>query len=97
MLEAAQGGDLHAQYQAGQIYEHGCAQYPHRADRAVTWYARAGEAGHRLAAERLARAYRDGELELPEDPERTAHWTALAERNAAPVASLDSDEAGTRH
>lgn len=97
VLEAAQGGDWHAQYQAGQIYEYGCAQYPHRDDRAVTWYARAGEAGHCLAAERLARAYRHGELGLPEDHERTAHWAALAERNAVPIASLDSGEVGTRH
>ncbi|MDR5868526.1 tetratricopeptide repeat protein [Halomonas koreensis] len=97
VLEAAQGGDRHAQYQAGQIYEHGCAQYPSRDDRAVTWYARAGEAGHPLAAARLARAYRDGDLGLPEDPERTEHWQALADRNAGLAESLDTSEVGTRH
>lgn len=97
VLEAAQGGDTRAQYQAGQIYEFGCAQYPQRDDHAVTWYARAGEAGHPLAAERLARAYREGELSLPVDPERTAHWQRLADRHAALAESLDMSEAGTRH
>ncbi|XKE45095.1 sel1 repeat family protein [Halomonas organivorans] len=97
VLEAAQGGDLRAQYQAAQIYEHGCALYPRRDDRAVTWYARAGEAGHPLAAERLARAYRQGELGLEQDPERAEHWQALAERQAGLAESLDMSEAGTRH
>lgn len=82
VLEAAQAGDTKAQYQAGQIHEHGCAQYPRRDDHAVTWYARAGEAGHPLAATRLARAYRHGELALPVDAEKAGHWQALADRLA---------------
>lgn len=80
VLQAAHSGDTHAQYQAARIYEHGCAQYPSRDDRAVTWYARAGEAGHSLAAERLARAYHDGELGLSVDSQRAAQWQALADR-----------------
>ncbi|MBB3232995.1 tetratricopeptide repeat protein [Halomonas stenophila] len=97
VLEAAQGGDTRAQYQAGQIYEYGCALYPRRDDHAVTWYARAGEAGHALAAARLARAYRDGELGLPVDVERQAHWQTLADRFIGLDESLDTSEAGTRH
>ncbi|GHB07304.1 tetratricopeptide repeat protein [Modicisalibacter luteus] len=80
VLQAAQSGDAEAQYQAALIYEHGCAQYPRRHDHAVTWYARAGEAGHRLAAKRLAQAYQLGELDLIVDTHRAAHWQALAEQ-----------------
>lgn len=82
VLQAAQSGDTHAQYQAALIYEHGCAQYPRRNDHAVTWYARAGEAGHPLAAQRLAQAYRGGELGLDVDSQRAAKWQALADQQA---------------
>ncbi|GAB2803533.1 hypothetical protein GCM10027040_34830 [Halomonas shantousis] len=82
VLQAAQAGDLHAQYQMGRIYEHGCAQYTRRDDHAVTWYARAGESGHALAAERLAQAYRLGQLGLPVEAQRAGEWQALAERHA---------------
>ncbi|MCG6658247.1 sel1 repeat family protein [Halomonas campisalis] len=98
VLEAAQAGDLKAQYQAGRIHEHGCVQYPRREDRAVTWYARAGEAGHPLAAGRLAKAYANGELGLPVDAAHAAHWQALADRHARlEGAELDSQGAQTRH
>ncbi|MCG7601731.1 sel1 repeat family protein [Halomonas sp. McH1-25] len=80
VLQAAQSGDPEAQYQAALIYEHGCAQYPQRTDNAVTWYARAGEAGHRLAARRLAQAYWQGELDLMVDTQRAAHWQAIADQ-----------------
>lgn len=97
VLEAAQAGDSRAQYQAGQIYEHGCALYPSRDDHAVTWYARAGEAGHPLAAQRLARAYREGQLDLAVNAERAAHWQGLADEAAGLGGTLDSVEAETRH
>lgn len=79
IVEAAHNGDVNAQYQTGCIYEHGCAQYPKRDDHAVTWYARAGEAGHPLAADRLARAYRSGSLGLSVDAQRAKHWQTLAD------------------
>ncbi len=82
VLEAAQAGDVKSQYQAAQIHEHGCVQYPRREDYAVTWYARAAESGHYLAAERLARAYRLGELGLAVDGERAAYWQCLADRQS---------------
>ena len=97
VLEAAQAGDVRAQYQAGQIYEHGCALYPRRDDHAVTWYARAGEDGHPLAAARLARAYREGQLGLPLDDERATHWQQLADQAIDLGDVLDSGEAETRH
>lgn len=80
VLEAAQAGDVKSQYQAAQIYEHGCAQYPRREDYAVTWYARAAQSGHFLAAERLARAYQQGELGLTVDSERSAYWQEIADQ-----------------
>ncbi|SEL39747.1 tetratricopeptide repeat protein [Halomonas daqiaonensis] len=95
VFEAAHAGDAKAQYQAGQIREHGCAQYPRRDEYAVTWYARAGEAGHPLAATRLARAYRNGDLGLPVDTEKAAHWQALADRLAGLAGSLDSGLTGS--
>jgi TPR repeat protein len=55
-------------------------QYPRREDYAVTWYARAAQAGHFLAAERLARAYRLGELGLTVDDERAAYWQRQADQ-----------------
>ena len=98
VLEAAQAGNLKAQYQAARIHENGCLQYPRREDKAVTWYARAGEAGHSLAAARLARAYRYGELGLTADAVHAAHWQALADRYAGlEGAELDIDGAQTRH
>ena len=58
-------------------------QYPRREDYAVTWYARAAQAGHYLAAERLARAYRLGELGLAVDTEQADYWQRVAERQPA--------------
>lgn len=80
VLQAAHNGDSRAQYQAACIYENGCAQYPRRDDHAVTWYARAGEAGHVLAAKRLAQAYRHGELGLAVDPQSASYWERLADQ-----------------
>ncbi|MBD3895500.1 sel1 repeat family protein [Halomonas sp. ML-15] len=93
VLQAAHSGDERAQYQAGAIYEHGCAQYPRRDDHAVTWYARAGEAGHALAASRLADAYRHGQLGLAVDCQRAEYWQRLADQHAG----LEMQEAATRH
>ncbi|WP_110685534.1 tetratricopeptide repeat protein [Salinicola aestuarinus] len=78
VLQAAREGDLNAQYQAGRIYELGCTQYQPNLHHAVTWYARAGDNGHSLAADRLATAYQFGELGLPCDPSRAEEWSELA-------------------
>lgn len=96
VLQAARAGDVRAQYQAAHIYEHGCAQYPRRDDHAVTWYARAGEAGHALAAERLACAYHEGQLGLSVDPQRAAQWQALADRRLE-LAAPDGSSAQQTH
>ena len=82
VLEAAQAGDIESQFQAARIHEHGCVQYPRRVDYAVTWYARAAQSGHLQAAERLAHAYRSGELGLTVDRAQSAYWQHLAECQA---------------
>nr|WP_300311375.1 sel1 repeat family protein [Halomonas sp.] len=100
VLQAAHGGDTDAQYQAGQIHEFGCALYPPRHDHAVTWYARAGEAGNALAASRLERAYRLGELSLNVDQGKAAYWAGLAQARKEAVQQsdqLDKMEAEKRH
>lgn len=97
VLEAAHQGDVRAQYQAGCIYERGCAQYPRRDDHAVTWFARAGEAGHPLASARLADAYRRGALGLAVDAERAEQWQALADRPLQASPAGGSAVEPTRH
>ncbi|SNY98628.1 tetratricopeptide repeat protein [Halomonas sp. hl-4] len=87
VLEAAHAGDVKSQYQAAKIYEHGCVQYPRRDDYAVTWYARAAQSGHSLAAERLAHAYRVGELGLTADADQAAYWQSLVHQPSDPVAA----------
>ncbi|KPQ21915.1 tetratricopeptide repeat protein [Halomonas sp. HL-93] len=87
VLEAAHAGDVKSQYQAAKIYEHGCVQYPRRDDYAVTWYARAAQSGHSLAAERLAHAYRVGELGLTADADQAAYWQSLVRQPSDPVAA----------
>ncbi|KFF48231.1 MULTISPECIES: tetratricopeptide repeat protein [unclassified Salinicola] len=82
VLQAAQEGDSHAQFQAGCLYEHGCNQYQPNEHHAVTWYARAGENGHRQAAERLAQAYLGGELGLAQDSARAEAWAQYADHLA---------------
>lgn len=79
VVEAAHAGDLKAQYQVARIYEYGCAQYPSRDEYAVTWYARAAKAGHYLAAERLVRAYQQGDLGLAVDGEQAGYWQQIAD------------------
>jgi TPR repeat protein len=97
VMEAAQRGDAKAQYQAGLIHEFGAAQYPQRDDHAVTWYARAGESGHVLAAARLAKAYRKGELGLPKDAESMFYWQQLADSLSADAEIQGFSDAETRH
>ena len=97
VMEAAQRGDAKAQYQAGLIHEFGAAQYPQRDDHAVTWYARAGESGHVLAAARLAKAYRKGELGLPKDAESMFYWQQLVDSLSADAEIQGFSDAETRH
>jgi TPR repeat protein len=77
--QAAAQGVPEAQYWLAWQYESG----PLLTDDAATalgWYQRAANANHRLALERLARAYRQGELGLQRDPLLAAQYEARQAR-----------------
>lgn len=57
---AAEGGDGKAAYQVGLQCLTGDSRQAADAGEAARWWARAVEAGHPLAAQRLARLYREG-------------------------------------
>jgi TPR repeat protein len=65
--EAADAGVSEAQYWLAWQSEEG-PLLPNDAATAVDWYQRAATAKHRLALDRLARAYEKGELGLTRDP-----------------------------
>lgn len=60
LTQAAQGGDGKAAYQLGQLCWQGDPQRPSDPLQAAQWWQRADEAGHPLAARRLAGLYAEG-------------------------------------
>jgi len=76
---AAQGGVAEAQYWLAWQYEEG-PLLPDDAALARDWYERAGDNEHRLALDRLAAAYQNGELGLEIDADKSAEMRARAER-----------------
>lgn len=78
LIRAAHQGNAEAQWQAGCIYEKGLAPFVASDPNAVTWYARAGDQGHPLACQRLAKAYQQGELGLTANSKKAKEWDALA-------------------
>lgn len=79
MLKAADNGHPIAMLEAARILEMGLGLVSDT-QRALAYYRRAGEAGVTAAAERLARAYAQGELGLAADGTEAARWAALAAR-----------------
>lgn len=77
LQQAAEKGDLKAQYQMGRIFEEGFEHY-FKADpgKALVFYQQAAEQGHHLAIKRLCDAYTDGELGLQADPRKADQWLA---------------------
>lgn len=78
---AAAAGDAKAAYQLGVQALQGSAQHPPEAQAAARYWAQAADAGHPLAARRLAELYRDGAPGLAADAE-------LAERYQQRAAQL---------
>ncbi|WP_373387726.1 sel1 repeat family protein [Pseudomonas alcaligenes] len=76
---AAQGGDGKAAYQLGVQCLAGDARQAADATEAARWWARAAEAGHPLAAQRLAQLYREGAPGLPVDPQQAERFARQAE------------------
>lgn len=76
LMQAAHQGNAEAQWHAGRIYEQGLRPFVSSDPNAVTWFARAAEQGHSLACERLAKAYRQGELGLQVSELKAQKWAA---------------------
>lgn len=68
---AAQAGDGKAAYQMGLLSLQATPQQPADAALAATWWVKAVDAGHPLAARKLADLYRDGGPGLPADAARS--------------------------
>jgi TPR repeat protein len=87
--EAAGAGVSEAQYWLAWQSEEG-PLLPNDAATAVGWYQRAAEGKHRLALDRLARAYEKGELGLTPDPREALRLRAQIrqcdDRQQEPVA-----------
>ena len=80
MIEnAARSGVAEAQYWLAWQYDAG-PLLPDDTELARHWYERAGERDHRLALERLAEAYEDGDLGLPVDGRKASLLRARAAR-----------------
>ncbi|WP_114417568.1 tetratricopeptide repeat protein [Marinospirillum perlucidum] len=74
LMQAAHQGNAEAQWLAGCIYEKGLPPFVSSDPNAVTWYARAAEQGHAKARQRLAQAFRLGELGLSASAEKASQW-----------------------
>lgn len=85
LRQAAQGGDGKAAYQVGVQALAGDSRQAPDAAEAARWWEMAADAGHPLAAQRLAVLYRDGGPGLQADPVRAQ---TLAERAEALGLSL---------
>ena len=76
---AAREGVPEAQYWLAWQYEEG-PLLPNDAELALQWYELAGDHEHRLALDRLANAYQNGELGLQANHRKAAEMRARAER-----------------
>ena len=77
ILKAAEAGMPLAMHEAGALWEQGLGRSVNN-PRALAWYRKAGDAGVKDAAARLASAYANGELGLRHNPQEAARWSALA-------------------
>lgn len=75
LQQAADKGDVKAQYQMGKIFEEGFEHYfqPDES-KALTFYQQAAEQGHQLAIKRLVDVYENGELGQLADLALAASW-----------------------
>lgn len=76
---AAEGGDGKAAYQMGVQYQQGDSRRAPDIGEVVRWWALASQAGHPLAAQRLAKLYETGAPGLPADATRAAEYAQRAE------------------
>ena len=82
LMQAAHQGNSEAQWMAGNIYEKGLRPFVSSDPNAVTWYARAAEQGHQQSCQRLAKAYRAGELGLEASESKAKQWESGLESSS---------------
>jgi len=80
LRQAAEKGDAKAAYQMGVISLGEDATHGPDGAQAAYWWKLAVEAGHPLAAARLAQLYQAGGHGLPRDPQQAEHYKASAAR-----------------
>lgn len=77
---AAEAGDAKAAYQMGVVSLSEDAKHGPDGSEAAGWWSRAADAGHPLAASRLAQLYASGGHGLKADPQQAEHYKAAASR-----------------
>lgn len=84
LQQAAEKGDVKAQYQMGKIYEAGFEHYfqPDEA-KALGFYQQAAHQGHQLAIKRLVDIYELGELSQQQDQTQAERWRSMQAENYA--------------
>lgn len=81
LQQAAQAGDAKAAYQVGLVCLQGSDMRAADRDGAVRWWRTAADAGHPLAAKRLADLLRHGGEGVAADEAGARHYEALASRH----------------
>jgi TPR repeat protein len=78
LKKLANDGDLEAEYQLAQRYEHGIGGVRKDPATAVDWYRRAAQGGHLMAMRALAQIYATGRDGVERDPAAATAWAARA-------------------
>lgn len=78
LLERAQQGDPHAQYELGLRYENGATDVNRDPAKAMEWLSKAADNGNLLAMHKLARVYARGELGVARDATKAEYWRRRA-------------------
>ena len=76
--QLADDGDLEAEYQLAQRYEHGIGGVKKNTAAALDWYRRAATGGHLMSMRALAHIYSDGLDGVARDRNLAAEWAARA-------------------
>ena len=77
---AAEAGDAKAAYQMGVVSLSEDAKHGPNGNEAARWWSLAADAGHPIAASRLAQLYASGGHRLKADPQLAAHYKAVASK-----------------
>lgn len=78
LRKLADDGDVEAQYQLAQRYEHGAGGMKRDAAAALDWYKRAAAGGNRMAMQALGQIYAEGLDGVARDPASAKEWADKA-------------------